>query len=136
MPVHPLQFRFECAAGCRDTLYNNSNLAVGAHLCDSIICRALDLRQHNLQVSLSATQQLCAAGALVSLLHREGAISAQLGDAETGGSPLIAIDSIREVRVWQQPCWAEQGHHFREGCYVPCPYCMQNHLISANVKQL
>lgn len=49
------------------------------------------------QVSLSATQQLCAAGALVSLLHREGAISAPLGDAEAGGSPLISIDSISEV---------------------------------------
>lgn len=51
-----------------------------------------------LQVSLTATQQLCAAGALVSILHKAGAISAPLGDAESGASPLIAIDSISEVQ--------------------------------------
>ncbi len=48
-------------------------------------------------MSLSATQQLCAAGALVSLLHKDGAISAPLEEGEAGASPLIAIDSISEV---------------------------------------
>ena len=49
------------------------------------------------QVSLSATQQMCAAGALVSLLHREGAISAPQEDAGPGSRHLLAINSITEV---------------------------------------
>jgi hypothetical protein len=51
-----------------------------------------------MQVSLTATQQLCAAGALVSLLHREGAISAPWEeDAGPGSKHLLAINSIIEV---------------------------------------
>ena len=49
------------------------------------------------QVSLSATQQLCAAGALVTLLHREGAIAAPLEDVGPGSRHLLAVNSIAEV---------------------------------------
>ena len=48
-------------------------------------------------MSLSATQQLCAAGALVTLLHREGALSAPQEDAGPGSRHLLAVNSIAEV---------------------------------------
>ena len=53
-------------------------------------------------MSLAATQQLCAAGALVALLHREGAIAAPLDDVGPGSRHLLAVNSIAEVLHAQQ----------------------------------
>lgn len=58
------------------------------------------LHRLNAMLSLSSEQQVCAAGALLAVLAREGRLGGGGGDAgEHGGSALMCVDSISEVSL-------------------------------------
>jgi hypothetical protein len=86
-----------CTASPQMLQTHKLHARVCGHGSLATLLRASQVHAVRCQVSLSATQQLCAAGALVTLLHREGALSAPQEDAGIGSRHLLAVNSIAEV---------------------------------------